>query len=74
MCLLDPRTSQVRGHELHMSPFYIDMKQPTVSRDSRPARTMLMTLTFIRIIVCFSCELITPLPPPFSYRLAALLC
>lgn len=38
------------------------------------ARTTLMTPTFICIIVCFSCELITPLPPPFSYRLAALLC
>ena len=30
---------------------------------------------FICIIVCFSCELIMPLPPPpLSYRLAALLC
>lgn len=35
-------------------------------RDPRPARTTSMTPTFIRIIVCFSCELITPLCPLHS--------
>lgn len=45
-------------------PIYSDMKQPTVNRDPRPARTTSVTLTFIRIILCFSCELIAPLCPP----------
>lgn len=54
MCLLHPSASQARRHELHMSPIYGDMKQPMVNRDSRLPQTMLMTLTFIRIIVCFS--------------------
>lgn len=59
MCLLHPSASQAHGRELHMSPIYGDMKQTTVNRDSRPPQTTLMTLTFILIIVCFSCELIT---------------
>ncbi len=67
MCLLDPRALQVHGHELHVSPICGDMKQPTVNKDPRPARTTLLTPTFIRIIVCFSCELITPLCPLHSH-------
>lgn len=65
MCLLDPHASQVHRHELHMSHIYGDMKQRSVNRDSSAVRAM--ALTFIRIImVCFSCELITHLPSPFS--------
>lgn len=42
MCLLNPRASQVHGHELHVRPIYGDMKQPTVNKDPRPARTTSM--------------------------------
>lgn len=67
MCFLDPRALQAHGQELHKSLIYVDMKQPTVNRDPRPALSMPMTLTFIRTIVCFSCELITPLCPLHSH-------
>lgn len=46
MCFLDPRASRAHGQELHKSLIYVDMKQPTVNRDPRPALTTSMNPDF----------------------------